>query len=65
MQDSSVIRLHEISKGLGLLVVVGPIAMVAMAVGMGVFGGTEIVHLQHVAAFRTALDWTVAGHLCW
>lgn len=62
----SVLRTHEISHRLGLLVVVLSIAVVVVAVcvvRVRVLLWSDVLHLQDVAALRAALDWAVAGHL--
>lgn len=53
---SQVFLADVIGKSLWLLVL-------AFVMGVGVVGGADVVHLEHVAAVGTAADGLVAGEL--
>jgi hypothetical protein len=64
----SILRFHEVSEGFWLAfkvvcsIVVRAMAM-AVIVGMWVFRGTNIFHLQDITTFWAAFDRAIARHL--
>ncbi len=64
--QSSVIRLDEIRECLWLTLVVVDtvmVSVVAVIMGVWVFGRAQVLHLQDVTALWAAFNWALAGHL--
>jgi hypothetical protein len=67
INNLSIFGTNKVGKRLGLLKVVCPVSMCVMAVsvvvGVGVFGWSDVIHLQDVTALWAALNRAVSGHL--